>query len=272
MSGVKTIICVNAAVSSHNWIEETYTGYDSFLGTSVSAYKSGSNATLFVRVYNNFWVGNPYWSYRPVNVSAVKVLPDWDKNYSSTEVSVDNPIVVEPYQYRIFTITFTVPNTTLASNLVVHNYDIYVEHINGTSGVTELIDTWTESGSNLAIYSADQADCMAIIQKYAGLSPTFSYPEAQIYWSKAMLESNSAQTSYASGNFADAKVHYHAMDDFINQAFSTESIKGSNAADSVTIQANAAQIQSFGFLLLGFGVSLLGGGVIIYGLRSSKSK
>ena len=95
---------------------------------------------------------------------------------------------------------------------------------------------------------------------------------AQIYWSKAMLESNSAQTSYASGNFADAKVHYHAMDDFINQAFSTESIKGSNAADSVTIQANAAQIQSFGFLLLGFGVSLLGGGVIIYGLRSSKSK
>lgn len=261
-----TAIPVSASISSYNWIGETYVGSDGFFGTYVSAYESGSQATLLVNVYNNYYAGNPYWTYRPVNVSAVKVWCDWNINYTSTEVSENIPVVIEPSQYSTFKIVFTIPNTTVASNLVTHNYRIYVEHVDGTTGVKKIVDTWTYSGSNLAVYSSDQADCMEISQKYSSLNspPTFRYPEAEILWSKAMLESSIAQTSYTRGDFASARTHYQTMNDLINQAFNTEAIKGSNTTDATT---NATMIQSYGSLLLGLGVILFGVGIIIYGLR-----
>ena len=262
---MNTVPRVNAAISSQNWIGETYSGYDSFLGTSVNAYESGAEATLLVRVYSNYWVSNPYWSNRPLNVSAVKVCPDWNINYTSTEVSEESPIVVEPNQYRTFIIKYTIPNTTIASNLVAHTYHIYVEHVNSTTGAKEVIDTWTESDSNLAVYSPEQAVCIEVSQKYAGMStPTFSYPEAQVMWSRAMLESSQAQSSYSHGDFADAAIHYQAMDDLVVQAFATETTRGSHAADATS---TAAMVQSYGSLLLGLGVALFGTGAIIFGLR-----
>jgi len=270
---------VNASISTHNWIGPTYTGSDSLLGTTVTAYRTGSTAKLVVNVYSNYYVGYPYYGYRPVNISAVKVCPDWNINYTSTEATWDSPIVIQPYQYHLFTITFTVPNTTIASNLIAHSYRIYVEHVNSTGGARKIVDTWTYSGSGLAVYSEEQADTMQIVQKYSGISmPSFTYPEAQVLWTKASLEAAIGARSYRTGNFTDAKIHYTAMDDLIQQALQTESTNGSALADSeaysntknadaATSTANALMVQSYGYILVGLGLTLFGIGAIIYGIR-----
>jgi len=257
---------VNASISMHNWIGATYEGYDSFLGTSVIAYEAGAQAKLLVRVYSDYRVGPP-WQYHPVNVSAVKIWADWNINYTSTEVSEDSPIMVEPYQYRTFTIIFTIPNTTIASNLVAHNYQIYVEHVDSTTGAKRIVGTWTSSGSGLAVYSAEQSDCMKIHQKYAGMSaPTFTYPGAEVLWARAMLESSIAERNYQVGNFTDAQTHFRSMDNLVAQAFDTEATKGSATADAATVEANAAMMQSYCYILLGLGLTLFGIGAIIYGM------
>jgi hypothetical protein len=204
---------VNASISTHNWIGPTYKGSDSFLGTTVTAYKTGSTAKLVVNAYSDYYVGYPYYGYKPVNVSAVKVCPDWNINYTSTEATLDSPTVIQPYQYHIFTINFTMPDTTIASNLIVHNYRIYVEHINSTAGAKKIVGTWTYSGSGFAVYSAEQADSMQIYQKYSGIpTPTFTSPEARILWTRTLVESSIGARSYGLGNFTDAKTHYQAMD------------------------------------------------------------
>jgi len=50
----------------------------SFRRTSVTAYKECKTAKLVVNVYSDYYVYYLYYSYRPVNVSAVKVCPDWN--------------------------------------------------------------------------------------------------------------------------------------------------------------------------------------------------
>lgn len=271
------IMTVNASISTKNWIGQTYEGSDSFLETSVTAYRTGSTAKILVQVYNDFYVGSPYFGIRPVNVSAVKVWLDWNIYYTSTECSQDNPLVVQPYQYRTFTITFTVPATTNASNLFAHNYRIDVEHVHTTwAGPKNIVGTWTYSGTGFAVYSAEQADSMQIYQKYSGIpKPTFTSPEAQILWTRALVESSIGARSYGIGNFTDAKIHYQTMDSSIQQAFQTEATKGGAYTDSQTysnnITANATMMQSYGYILLGLGLTLFGVGTVIFVMRKKSS-
>jgi hypothetical protein len=266
------VVTVNASISNQNWIGPTYRGSDSFLGTSVTAYKTGSTATLVVNVYSDYYVGYPYYSDRPVNISAVKVCPDWNINYTSTEASLGSPTVIQPNEYRLFTITFTMPDTAIASNLIANNYRIYVEQVNSTTGAKRIVNTWTYSGSELAVYSTEQADSMLIVQKYSGIStPSFSYPEARVLWTEAQLELSIGAKSYQMGNFTDAKIHYQAMDSLFQQALQTESTKGAAFTDSQTYYynktADAVTMQSYGYILMGLGLTLFGVGAIIYGLR-----
>jgi hypothetical protein len=265
---ISTPTIVHASVSSHDWIEETYYGYDTFFENVVNAYKTGSEATLLVTVYNNYWIGAPFWDYRSVNVSAVKICPDWNINYTSIEVDESRPMIIEPLQYHTFTITFTIPNTTIASNLKAHNYRIYVEHVNSTTGAKKVVDTWIYSDSNLASYSATQTIAQEIAQKYANLPlPTFNYPEAQALWSQSMIEENIAQANYMHGHFVEAEFHYQAMDELALQAFNVESSEGAKAANTLTTHANANMMQSYGFIVLGLGVILFGIGMILYGFQ-----
>jgi hypothetical protein len=265
---ISTLPIVNASISSYNWVGETHSGYDPFFEGTVTAYQTESEATVLVTVYNNYWVGAPFWTYQPINISAVKICPDWNMNYTTGEVDENSPLTIEPLQYHTFTITFTIPNIIIASNLVAHDFSIYVEHVNSTIGVKKLVDTWISSGSNLAVYSPIQTIAQEIAQKYASLpSPTFNYPEAEVLWSQAMLEGNIAQASYMHGQFIEAEIHYQAMDDLVTQAFTVESNEGSKVVDTLITHATAHMIQSYGFIVLGLGVILLGIGMIIYIFR-----
>lgn len=279
---ISTINLAQATISSYNWIASIYRGYDEFYGSHVVAYEAGSNAILAVSVYSDYYVGYPYYDYRPVNVSAVKVGFDWGRNYTSTEASEANPVQIEPYQSRVFTVDVNVPETIVASNLVTHTYTIYVEHVNSTTGAKEIVDTWTESGyPNFAVYTEDQADAQESYQELDALrymTPLFITSEARIAWTQHQIEKSIGSTYYRRGDFTNAKTHYQTALDLVNQSFSAEATRGTGLEDALTNFMNkageASGTQSQAFMILSVGVSvgiiLIGVGVIIYATAKRK--
>jgi hypothetical protein len=261
----RTIPNATAAIQSHNWIGAAYEGTDAFLGSSVIAFKTGSTAKLVVQVYNDFRVGAPYNAVRPVNVSAVKVWFDWNQNYTSTECSQDYPFVVQPNMYHSFTITFNVTGTDVASNLVTHNYKIYVEHVQSIlAGAKAVVGTWTTSGSNFAVYSTEQAYSMQVVQKYSISTPQFSLfgpSTARGFWTASQLEMVEGARLYATGDFTNAKTHYQNADSLSQQAIQSEENQG------LTLN----NFQSYGFLLMGIGLTLFGVGALVFGVRRRSS-
>lgn len=292
MIAMNAVSTVNAGVDEWGtyWVGVTYSGHDDYFRRSVNAYEPGAEATLVVEVHNDYYLGYPYYTYPPVNISAVKVCPDWNINYTSTEVSEDSPIVIEHDQHHIFRITFTVPNTTVASNLVLHEYRIYVEHVNSTTGAKKVVDAWTFSRCDFAVYLAEQDDCMEIKQKYEELIQrcmgdwwydgqlVLTCPEAQCLMTNADLELEEAKRIYQTGDFTEAMIHFQSMGNLTEQALETEATKGSELMDSgidldkalanaAAVEANAVMMQSFGYILLGLGLTFFGIGMIIYGIK-----
>ena len=274
---MSTLGSVEASVSSHNWIGPTYRGLDDFYGATIVAYETGSEATLVVSVYNDWWPGVP------VNVSAVKVGFDWGINYSSTECSEASPVQMQWHESRVFTIAFTVPGTNVASNLVTHIYTIYVEHVNSTTGPKRIVDTWTEDGSSFAVYSADQAETQKVYQELeawrdAYTTPIYMPSEAKELWIKATVEENMADDAYEYGNFADAKTHYGNALNFTKEALTSEVDKTSSFEDALLDLIDSAgsylSMQGWGFIVIGIGFGigflLMGIGVIVYLVRKSK--
>lgn len=273
---------VQAYISDYRWIGACYYGYDYFLDDSVVAYETDEDATLIVSVYSSWYVGYPIYDYVPVNVSAVKVGFDWGVNYTSTECSEASPVQIEPFESRVFTVTFTVPATTTASNLVVHWYTIYVEHVNSTTGPKKIVGTWTEYDDDFAVYSADQTDAQELAQKL----DEYDYPapaagvinyyrsdcfEARVLWEEGTREEAAGYDSYNSGNFTDAKTHYENAKTKYDEALSVLSSRGKELENVDITSANAAMNESLAWIIFGIGMVLIGVGVIIYAVKKPKA-
>jgi hypothetical protein len=279
--------------------------YDYFYGTYVYAgYKTGSTALIAVSVYSDYYVGSPYYTYRPINVSAVIVGFDWGVNYTSTDVSMTTPYQIPYSQTHTFQISFTVPDTTVATNLALHSYQIYVELANATAAPNKKIYSAVEySGTGFADYSADQGDSMNLARQWSAYgSLYFSTANASSLYKKAQIEEGLASNSYQSGSFTDSKTHYTNALSLVNQALtaevnrltSTEDLSNANAkttADASMVTANAAMVRAnasateadaaktsadaaltnaYGWMAIGIGWILIGIGVIVYGLRRPK--
>jgi hypothetical protein len=249
LSLIATVGPAEAGVQSPvHWIDQVFRGSDPFYGTNVNAYESGSTAKVVFRLYNDYYV----WpSYRTVNVSAVRVWFDWNQNYS---VAYATPLQVGALQTQAFTISFTVPNTTTASNMYYHTWKIYVEHVNATTGTTKIVSKWTYNPSfpstdyYFAVYSTDQADATALYEELnakIASAPSFSSYEAQQFWSKTVTERNIGRDIYHQyGDFADAKTHYQAGLDNFDQAMTAETAYD-EARDSLYIEGQEASIRSY---------------------------
>jgi hypothetical protein len=266
---------VNAAISNFNWIGAiTRNNYDDFYGTSITAYAEGASAGLVVNVYNDYG----YYG-TPINVSAVKVGFDWGVNYTSSGCSIDNPFSVSAHQSQVFTINFTVPSASIASNLIVHSYTVYVEHVNSTAGNKRIVDTWTQGGSGFVVFSADQADAYNYkkqVETYP--SYTSSYYSIPIITAKGrelMLKSNVARSmgsdAYMRGDFSKAKQYYKDSLDSIQQAWSNETEKWStfenSIADLLRGGGNLLTFQGYAWLLFGIGFLFISIGALVYLLR-----
>lgn len=284
---------VNADVSSVNFIGSSYKGSDPFYGASVSAYTLGANVTVAISVYNSYYV----YGSSTVNVSAVKIWFDWGANYTSIDVSVDDPFPIPAYQSHVFSITFALP--TSVSNLVLHSYMVYVEHVDRLTGSPKVIvGTWTYSGSNFAVYSADQTDAqnmysdllnLGVIQyrdSYYYVPPIENFPylpifssEARMLWTKARDEGNTGSTLYMRGDFAGAKFRFQTALDLVNQSLTAESEKGKEYEDNfVDLMSGIGHAfngvgDSVLILCIGIGIGaiMLGIGVLIYGVAKLRT-
>jgi hypothetical protein len=251
---------VRVGTSSIQWW--SWQGYvffddDSFYGEEVVAFKEGSTATVFVSVKNDFS------SPKPMNVSAVKVGFDWGTNYTSTQTSLSSPVVLQYNEIRVFTVTFQVPLTSSVSNLYLHDYKIYVEHVNSTVAPQKIVETMVKFRGLtgfptyfFAIYSTDQADAQEMKQILSGMSmPSFNSTTAILTWTKATNETTLGGILYNQGNFTGAKTRYATALSLRNQAISTEQTTtgGLQDAQLAVLQAQANALDATASYLNGLG-------------------
>jgi hypothetical protein len=256
-----------ASITSPAWLGKInlYSGTDDYYGQSVIAYETGSTAVLKITVTNT--------EGTTINLTKVWVTFDWGTSYVSTQVNATTgKITMRNGDTRIFFINFTVPDTSVASNMYTHYYTITANFTGGSP-------PYTMTGSNFAVYSADQADFQnlkSIVDGYP--STSFQSAQARILWNQAANETATANRYYAAGNFAAAKQSYsNALNDK-NQAWSVEESYLTMLQD-LDIQQIQAQIGSLNamtsffnglstmWVLFGIGWVLLGIGYIIKWLR-----
>jgi len=103
-----------AGVSSYNWAETAYVGFDSFYGGSVVAYETGSTAKLTASVNNN--------TAGDITIKEAKIKFDWGQEYAATSY----PTEITVGESGVVAFSFTVPGVDVASNSILHNYQIIV--------------------------------------------------------------------------------------------------------------------------------------------------
>lgn len=262
----------HADIESANWLGSLYTwGTDSYYGRSVYGYEQNTTATLLVEVENPL--------FQQMNVSAVIVGFDWKANYTAS-YTPSTPL--KPGETRFFTLSFTVPLTTTASNLYLHGYTVYVKHVNSTGGlVSTMTRDFTSSALRLfAVYSQDQADARELEKIISGINVPwwgFNSTTANLYWTQADNETDIADTLYRQGDFTGAEMHYGLALNYINQAFGAERTNTGGVQDAQLALLNA-QAESFKaqaayfnglsnmWILIGVAAVLFAIGYIIRGL------
>lgn len=252
------VVTANASIQNYNWIGAEYGGYDSFYGTQVIAFKTGSSASLSVNVYNDFWPKGAEW-YVPISISKVMVTFDWGVSYTSTQVSEVKPVIMSPFEIRTFKIDFIIPNEAVASNLLTHSYTITVEHI-GTD--TRLLGSWTKSGFNFVVYSNNQAaakDSHQTLMALFNITTSSLSSDSLKQIIKARNQTAIGEKNYSLGNFAQAMEQFEAALNTINKALSMEL---SDLEKSKMGFYNSFVIISGALVIIGVGVILIGVGTI----------
>lgn len=264
---------VRADIESVAWRGSTYKGTDEYYGADVFAYEEGSTAILDLVVLNDYG--------QDINVSKVKVGFDWNINYTTEFTS---PYEIESGDSASFSVTFTVPSTTDASNLVLHGYTIFVEHVNATG---QIVDTMTTGDTyrkdpDFAVYSADQADAQELHQIISNVpKPSFNSTSARLLVYKAQNETGIGESLYERGDFAGARAHYSTSLILYNEAYTTEETRGVKLEDLDVrlveaqinnLQAWASMVSSLSTtsILLGLAIVLFGIGYIIKQLGALK--
>jgi len=264
---ISTINRVQAAddlAISRDWVGCTVRGYDPYYDKNVFAYKTGSTAILVVTATAD---------YRQINVSNVIVSFDWGRNYS---VSFDPPMKVPRYESRVFTVTLSVPDTSEASNLFLHSYTIFVEHVNSTIEPKKVLKEETFKdvyAPDFAVYSTVQAEAQELSQILSGMPDPSTYyyyyysNEARLLCLRADNETAAGSLSYVKGNFLDAKMHYQNALDLMAQAYSAAASFASKYDAAMLRQfestANVFSGLSTAMILIGIATLLFGIGYII---------
>jgi len=251
----------NATIGTLRWQNTTFSGTDSFYGTTVSAYQPGETASLYIPVTNNLGVSN-------INVTYAKVQMDWNGNYTASGL----PIQIFRNGWAAVTLTFTVPSTSTASNYWDHNGELTVNYtIPGVSTQQQ----WFDSVPAFAVYSSDQANAQNLIQQLSAISTSFGSPCGGLGSSgfktatgnadcqQAVQQYTLGSALYKAGNFTSANnALMNAQTDW-NNAINADT--GTGAQQDI-----GATLGSYGLLLLGIGGLIGGLAVLVYALKRPK--
>jgi hypothetical protein len=257
-----------------------------FYKTDIIGYKTGEKASLVVPVNNNLVGGST------MNVSSVIINFDWDQNI--TLDSTASPVEIRNGQTHVFTVNFTVPSTTTASNMWAHTYRIHIEHVNATGYP---LTPWTVDWNSFwgyeyrfAVFSETQAEALElsqIITRIEGnppiknLSIYLESSAAKLAVYKAQNETSNGDTLYQRGDFVGAKARYNAALILYNSVYTAEETMGEllddlfvrgKGAEISNWEAGASLAASFSTtsMLLGVAVVLFGIGYIIKQLGTLK--
>jgi hypothetical protein len=264
-------------------------GYDSHYQDDVVVYRDGSAVNLIVPVYNDEWL------YRNgLNVSRVIVSFDWGENKTLNLSSIEQ---VGWLETKTFTVSFTADVAEAVSSDWAHEYTIYVEHVNATTGPTELVDTWTSDWDSwgwprylFVVFPTDQADATDLSDEYdsyANAFPTwmFTNVNASQLAGQASIKASLGDTYYARGDFASAEGEYQTALELYSQALVaerewqtkveeadlaialTEADANLATANAMLRQADAAVTQALSWILFGLGFVFMGVATIVYAYR-----
>lgn len=227
---LSTMAPVNANINTAMWLEPTFEGVDTFYDTFVIAYAEGATAKLAVTVDRD---GAPVITQ--VNITAVSVVFDWGGNYT---LALTSPYILnDTITQAAFTVTFTVPSSTIASNLFLHTYRVIVKYVT-TSGANQFVTI----SDMFAVYSTTQSDAQTQGQTangYSGPVGGFESPEANILWEKGNAALSKGNIAYTQGNFAAAKTYYENAITLYEQAYTTETSQDTRAAQTAQMLADA---------------------------------
>ncbi|MBS7633601.1 hypothetical protein KEJ15_08340 [Candidatus Bathyarchaeota archaeon] len=265
-----TAVPVHATATSYNWVGDCVlkSETDSFLGYVSAGYQTGTTAVLKVNIYNHLT--------KQMNISAIKIRFDWGINYSSTEVSIDAPFPIAPSMSHVFTLSFTVPDLTTASNLVKHTFRIFVEDVNSTTGPKRQLNSNSYiDGSDFAVLSNEQTACIETkkeIDKYSGYYYFMTAKARELSIMAAGAESF-GDNEYQKGNFGDAAAAYDDSLSFYQDAVTNETdvVSGFEKAfrDILNTSVGAISMAGWGYLLFGLGWVFIGIGVVIYSIKKT---
>lgn len=264
-----TISLVQAEILTPWWVDPEYRDYDNLLFNEyIVAYMTGTTAKLSVPVENDY--------NEDINVTAVQVWLDWGETYNSTACSEADPFEMEKDDIHTFTITFTVPATTVVSHLVIHDWEVIINYEkDGVPHTDRWRNEWAPGPTYyFAIFSADQAEAFQLYNELDAAfdySPYFSTAKAKVLWGEARMQNSIGERYYRSGKFTDANATFHTVRDLVDQAFEAEDERGSKLEDAQMNYYNAAMTQAYAWLLFGLGIVLIGVGAIIYAVKKPKA-
>jgi hypothetical protein len=287
-----TISPAQANIERFTWLPPYIRkGYDGQYGANVVVYRDGSTVNLIVPVEND-------WYPTGLNVSKVIVSFDWGQN-KTLDLSGDIE-QVGWLETEIFTVSFTASATEAVSSEWTHEYRIYVEYVNATSGPTEIVGTWSRSWNSwspaylFVVFSTQQANAVDLSQEcdsYADTFPTwgFSNINASQLAGQASIEASMGDIYYSRGDYASAETKYQTALDLYSQALAaerkwqtkveeaeleialTEAEANLATANALLREADAAVNQSYSWMLLGLGFVFMGVATIVYAYRKPKA-
>jgi hypothetical protein len=279
-----------ASIERFTWLPPyLHKGYHSHYGSDVVIYRDGASVDLIVPVYNDEW----WWLQNGLNVSKVIVSFDWGENKTLNLSPIEQ---VALYETKTFTVSFTADADDAVSSDWAHEYTIYVEHANATTGPTELVGTWTSYWNSFwpnylfVVYPTDQADATDLSDEYdsyASAFPTwmFTNTNASQLAGQASIKASLGDTYYARGDFASAEEEYQTALERYSQALVAErewqtkveeadlsiSLTEADAnlatANAMLRQADAAVTQALSWIVFGIGFVFMGVATIVYAYR-----
>jgi len=252
---------VHADLNNVKWVNTAFSGTDPYYGVTVSAYQTGSTATLYIPVSQANGFGGSY-----INVTAAKLMMDWNGNYTATGL----PIKITLNNWAPVTISFTVPATSIASNLWTH---IGILNVNYTTPAGPGTHQFVENPvPTFAVYSSDQASAMSIAQQLGFLSSgftcglvgsSFKTAAGNAACQQAVQQFVLGRSLYTQGNFTASNTAMKNAQNSWNNAINADSGAGAGLDLSATLGA-------YGVLLLGIGGVLGGVAILIYALKRPK--
>jgi hypothetical protein len=251
----------HAELINVKWVNTAFNGTDPYYGSTVSAYQTGSTATLYIPVTQANTFGGSY-----INVTAAKLMMDWNGNYTATGL----PIKITQNNWAPVTITFQVPPTSVASNLWTHVGRLTVNYTTpATPGPHQFVE---DPVPTFAVYSSDQAGAMSIAQQLSVLSGTGTCGLVSSSFKTAAGNANCQQavqqfalgaSLYKQGNFTASNTAMKNALNSWNAAISADSGTGAGLDLSATLGA-------YGVLLLGIGGVIGGIALLLYAWKRPK--